>query len=146
MDMYNIKCSYCEKIFKSPWKDTKFCSRKCMGKDPKRIANARKLGKKNKGRRYRIKNRPNFKINPRGYKLLYKPEYKTSDSDGYIMEHRYIMEKFIGRYLSKSERVHHINGVRSDNRIENLRLCDSQQEHMSAHRDPVSGKFSPNLV
>lgn len=56
-----------------------------------------------------------------------RPGYRRKSSAGYIIidgrsEHRMIMERHIGRKLSPDETVHHRNGVRHDNRIENLEL------------------------
>jgi hypothetical protein len=57
-----------------------------------------------------------------GYVLLYKKGHPNSDKTHHIAEHIYIMSEHIGRPLIKGETVHHKNGIRDDNRIENLEL------------------------
>lgn len=47
--------------------------------------------------------------------------------EGTRKEHHLIMESFLGRRLVKGENVHHRNGIRTDNRIENLELWISSQ-------------------
>ena len=69
-----------------------------------------------------------------GYILIKTRDHPFANVNGYIFEHRFIMEKHIGRYLSPEEVVHHINGIVTDNRIENLRLFKNDSEHMSFHK------------
>lgn len=57
-----------------------------------------------------------------GYIFLYAPDHPRANHKKYIGAHRLAMEAHIGRYLLPKETVHHINGHRDDNRIENLEL------------------------
>ncbi len=67
-------------------------------------------------------------IDYQGYKTITKRGHPNQmDSKGRIREHIFVMSEHIGRPLFKNESVHHKNGDRLDNRIENLELWDKGQ-------------------
>lgn len=71
------------------------------------------------------------------YRLIYKPGHPNSNSYGMIAEHRLIMSEHLGRPLLPHENVHHLNGQRRDNRIENLELWSRSQPYGQRVTDKV---------
>lgn len=76
-------------------------------------------------------------IDKSGYVLINSPGNPFHDVRNYVFEHRLVMEKHLGRYLTKEEKVHHVNGNKADNRIENLRLLANQREHVKDHLERI---------
>ncbi len=66
-----------------------------------------------------------------GYLVVRVPKGTPgADDKGWIFQHRWVMANSLGRPLLRSERVHHINGKRDDNRPENLELwTDPHKNH-----------------
>lgn len=124
IDTYKT-CMFCGKQMvkrenESPaaFNSKKFCSRSCVSSFTKNGAFKPKEQHWNwKGGKYIDKlGYVNMRINGRQTK-----------------EHTVIIEKEIGRCMNKNEVVHHVNGIRNDNRIENLRLM-TNSEHTKLHK------------
>lgn len=70
-----------------------------------------------------------------GYILVCCPEHPNANKGrkkAYLLEHRLVMSNYLKRALKSDECVHHINGDKSDNRIENLKIY-SNSDHMRHH-------------
>lgn len=70
---------------------------------------------------YNIKNQKQNR-----YKKVLKRGHPNADKFGYILEHIYVMSKHLERKINPKETIHHKNGIKSDNRIENLELWASR--------------------
>lgn len=163
-----LRCKFCNNKFETPyWKINqnkgKFCSIKCYSefiyinaRNFSKCINCKKefIYKKSENRSgkfcsYRCsslfmnsKNHPCWKggrkISGYGYVLIHK---RFGDKKyPYYLEHRIIIEKFIGRKLKRTEVVHHKNGIKTDNNIKNLMVFKNNGIHRKYEGNPLNVK------
>jgi hypothetical protein len=108
-------------------KNARFCSRNCSVKWMWKNGKANQFVKGGKpsnafAKGYRPWNYKGRTLNSRGYVQIFLPGHEMADKKGYVLEHRLVMAESLGRALTATEAVHHRNGVKHDNRLENLKL------------------------
>ena len=80
------------------------------------------------------------RISPAGYVFIMKPDHPYASKTGYVQEHRLVMEEYLGRILEPDEVVHHRDGNKQNNTIENLEVLLNGQhisDHFKASHDVV---------
>jgi hypothetical protein len=79
-----------------------------------------------------------------GYICIKTPLHPFAFKNGYIKRSRLVMEKYLNRYLLPIESVHHIDGNKENDEIENLMLFESESKHQKYHH-PKGRKVSCNV-
>lgn len=130
----SVKCDACGKIFKRKLSHAlrnerrgqryNYCGRECMAAGLHHLTGEEnpcwRGGRRKKGE----------------YMSIYQPGHPNSTRAGYVLEHRLVMSKMLGRPIRPNEIVHHINGIKDDNRPENLRLfANTSEHHKCLHMD-----------
>lgn len=100
----------------------RFCGRRCMG-----IGTTKRMAGHDHNGRPAI-------INHFGYVTVWQPDHPKA-SHGRVLEHRLVVEKAIGRRLTKDEEVDHVNRVKTDNRIENLQILSASDHGIKTNSD-----------
>ena len=142
------KCNFCDKIIyipKNALKEKNYCSQDCSHKSTigKKHSeeHKRKIGDAERG----AKNwhwKGGKKADKSGYILIYQPNHPFNRGR-YVREHRLVIEKQIGHYLTPKEQCHHRNGIKSDNRPKNLMAFSSNSAHKRFER---GGKVKKNEI
>lgn len=70
-------------------------------------------------------------IDKDGYVLVKTHDHPSRDTHNYIRKHRLVMEQSLGRYLLPGEVVHHLDGDKQNNTIDNLRLYAHNSDHLA---------------
>lgn len=145
----NCRYKYFSRIMKGrkkdkDWKDKIGKSNKGKHNIPCSKTTKNKISKTLKGKFIGEKRHWNWKggrgLTAEGYIYLYQPNHPKAIR-GRILEHRFIMEKKLKRFLRQGESVHHKNGIRNDNRQENLELVIKTPHHGEISCPHCSFKF-----
>ena len=123
-------CAWCGRSFIPKQKPHKCCSKRC-GYD---LGNTKRGSKGEKNGNWK----GGVRSHSGGYIRQYVPDR------GHLLQHRVVMEQMLGRELLPTEQVHHKNGIRHDNRPENLELWCKRQPPGQRVSDLV--KFAHEII
>lgn len=129
---YTVTCPVCGKTV-GMVRQAIYCSKKCFDNSPEKKHTCSINGKSLKGKAKREYH------SSWGYRYLFLPKHTMADQHGYVAEHRLIMSIHLGRNLKSDEIVHHVNGNKTDNRIENLEIVN-HKEHCLKHKHQRNNK------
>ena len=151
-------CPFCKKEFNTYASRDKYCSRDCYALHLKKYFQTHKQPWD--GKEFTKEHRNNLSISHKGIQSgkkhpMYRGGRTTSPEGyirvscpnhpynhlGYVFEHRLIIEQHIGRTLKRTDRVHHLNGNKSDNRLNNLMAFTSESAHQRFHANPNNVKL-----
>lgn len=141
--MKDFTCKQCEKLFKAYDNKGKrqFCSMHCRNEwyrseeKPLRGWRHSKESKLKMSKNHADvsgEKNPSWKggiISRHGYLYILRPDHPSADTTGYIAQHRAIIEDRLGRYLGSDEHVHHKDGNKANNEIENLEVLLKSEHH-----------------
>jgi len=128
-----LVCEHCGITYRrkpSAANGSRFCSRKCQFAHPKKPETIERLKEVGRGKMNHFQGGVR---RWRGYVAIYSPDHPYHDKNNCVREHRLVMEQHLGRCLLPSEKVHHKNEIKDDNRIENLELFESNGQHCKLH-------------
>jgi HNH endonuclease len=81
---------------------------------------------------------PRARIKNKGYIYLYRPDHHRAFTNGYVAEHILVVERRLRRKIANTEAVHHINGIKDDNRSENLHVFKTNGDHLRVHGKEIA--------
>ena len=139
MKNYCIDCGKETHIISTRCKSCENRTRKHSKKTRKKCSDS-KLGPLNPNygkRKFELGSWKGGRIIRNGYIYVYCIDHPYKVWGRYVLEHRLVMENHLKRYLKPEEIVHHINGIKTDNKIENLELFSNIRGHRKLHMKSV---------